>query len=112
MRVSLRRAHTREFREAFWVDTGALYTFAPEDRLKAIGIVPKFPRDFVSADGNALPASRHVRAPPRRRPVPPAADPLPRGRLGRTLTAGGLADRGRLVYAAGEVPSRSRGARP
>jgi predicted aspartyl protease len=37
--------------EPFWVDTGALYSFAPEDRLQAIGIVPKFTRDFVFADG-------------------------------------------------------------
>jgi predicted aspartyl protease len=41
----------RSFREPFWVDTGALYSFAPEDRLHAIGIEPKFPRDFVFADG-------------------------------------------------------------
>jgi predicted aspartyl protease len=41
----------RSFREAFWVDTGALYSFAPEGRLHAIGIVPKFTRDFVFADG-------------------------------------------------------------
>jgi predicted aspartyl protease len=33
------------------VDTGALYSFAPEDRLRAIGIEPKFTRDFVFADG-------------------------------------------------------------
>jgi len=41
----------RSFDESFWVDTGALYSFAPEDRLQAIGIVPKFTRDFVFADG-------------------------------------------------------------
>jgi predicted aspartyl protease len=39
------------FQEPFWVDTGALYSFAPEPRLRAIGIVPKFTRDFVFADG-------------------------------------------------------------
>lgn len=39
------------FQEPFWVDTGALYSFAPEDRLHNIGIVPKFTRDFVFADG-------------------------------------------------------------
>src|ERR1700690_4643360 len=37
--------------DSFWVDTGALYSFAPEDRLRAIGIEPKFTRDFVFADG-------------------------------------------------------------
>ena len=41
----------RMLQELFWVDTGALYSFAPEDRLRAIGIVPKFTRDFVFADG-------------------------------------------------------------
>ncbi len=41
----------RAFEEPFWVDTGALYSFAPEDRLRAIGIVPKFTRDFIFADG-------------------------------------------------------------
>jgi predicted aspartyl protease len=41
----------QSFEEPFWVDTGALYSFAPEDRLQAIGIVPKFTRDFVFADG-------------------------------------------------------------
>jgi predicted aspartyl protease len=41
----------RSFREMFWVDTGALYSFAPEDRLRAIGLEPKFARDFVYADG-------------------------------------------------------------
>ncbi|TWT41842.1 hypothetical protein RAS1_29650 [Phycisphaerae bacterium RAS1] len=44
-------APERLFTEPFWVDTGALYSFAPEDRLHAIGIVPKFTRDFVFADG-------------------------------------------------------------
>ena len=41
----------RCFEEPFWVDTGALYSFAPEDRLQTIDIVPKFTRDFVFADG-------------------------------------------------------------
>ena len=41
----------RSFQEPFWVDTGALYSFAPEGRLHEIGIVPKFTRDFVFADG-------------------------------------------------------------
>lgn len=33
------------------MDTGALYSFVPEGKLQAIGIVPKFTRDFVFADG-------------------------------------------------------------
>jgi hypothetical protein len=41
----------RSFPEPFWVDTGALYSFAPEDRLLAVGIEPKFTRDFVFAVG-------------------------------------------------------------
>ncbi len=45
------RSPEQSFEEPFWVDTGALYSFAPEDRLHAIGVVPKFARDFVFADG-------------------------------------------------------------
>jgi predicted aspartyl protease len=45
------QAPERAFQEPFWVDTGALYSFAPEDRLRAIGVAPKFTRDFVFADG-------------------------------------------------------------
>lgn len=45
------QAPDQQFQEPFWVDTGALYNFAPEDRLQKIGIVPKFTRDFVFADG-------------------------------------------------------------
>ncbi len=42
----------RSFQDSFWVDTGALYSVAPENRLRAIGIEPKFTRDFVFADGH------------------------------------------------------------
>ena len=41
----------QSFQESFWVDTGALYSFAPEDRLKEIGLTPIIARDFVMADG-------------------------------------------------------------
>jgi predicted aspartyl protease len=41
----------QKFTEAFWVDTGALYTFVPEDRLRAIGLQPRFVRDFILPDG-------------------------------------------------------------
>lgn len=44
------QAPDRSFAEPFWVDTGALCSFALEDRLNAIGIVPKFTRDLVFAD--------------------------------------------------------------
>ena len=39
------------FEESFWVDTGALYSFIPEDRLKAIGIEPLHRRELILADG-------------------------------------------------------------
>jgi hypothetical protein len=49
--VSNPKDPTRSFDDDFWVDTGALYSFVPEDRLHAIGVEPKFTRDFVFADG-------------------------------------------------------------
>jgi predicted aspartyl protease len=42
---------SRSFQEPFWVDTGALYSFVPQERLEAIGVEPKFARDFTLADG-------------------------------------------------------------
>jgi clan AA aspartic protease len=42
---------TRSFAERFWVDTGALYTFVPEDRLHQIGITPLRTRELILADG-------------------------------------------------------------
>ena len=41
----------RNFTERFWVDTGALYTFIPEDRLHAIGVEPLRSRELLLADG-------------------------------------------------------------
>lgn len=41
----------RFFEEEFWVDTGSLYTFIPENRLQEIGIEPTNSREFVLADG-------------------------------------------------------------
>ena len=41
----------RSFEEDFWVDTGALYTFVPEDRLMEIGLEPSGTRELVLADG-------------------------------------------------------------
>jgi hypothetical protein len=41
----------RFFEEDFWVDTGALYSFVPEDRLLAIGLAPRHTRELVMADG-------------------------------------------------------------
>jgi len=39
------------FEEEFWVDTGALYTFIPEERLVSIGVKPIRSRDLILADG-------------------------------------------------------------
>ncbi len=39
------------FEEDFWVDTGSLYTFAPEDKLEKIGISPLLSREVTLADG-------------------------------------------------------------
>ena len=39
------------FEEEFWVDTGALYSFVPEDYLERIGVEPAAKRNLVLADG-------------------------------------------------------------
>ena len=39
------------FSEKFWVDSGALYTFVPEDQLEKIDIEPINARDLILADG-------------------------------------------------------------
>jgi len=39
------------FEEGFWVDTGALYSFVPEDRLERIGVEPSATRNVILADG-------------------------------------------------------------
>lgn len=39
------------FEELFWVDTGALYSFVPEDRLNSIGVKPLRSRELILADG-------------------------------------------------------------
>jgi hypothetical protein len=40
VRVANPRDPSRFFDAAFWVDTGALYSFVPEDRLHEIGMAP------------------------------------------------------------------------
>jgi predicted aspartyl protease len=42
---------SRSFEERFWVDTGAFYTYIPEERLHEIGISPETSRELVLADG-------------------------------------------------------------
>jgi len=39
------------FEEDFWVDTGVLYSFVPEERLHEIQIQPLRSRDLILADG-------------------------------------------------------------
>jgi predicted aspartyl protease len=51
VRVSNPADRSRSFEEDFWVDTGALYSFVPERRLKEIGINPLRARDLILADG-------------------------------------------------------------
>lgn len=41
----------KRFEEKFWVDTGAFYTFIPEDRLHAIELVSLRSRELILADG-------------------------------------------------------------
>ena len=41
----------RWFEELFWVDTGALYSFAPGKRLEEIGLEPIRSRELILADG-------------------------------------------------------------
>ena len=41
----------RFFEEPFWVDTGALYSFVPGERLESIGLRPLRSRELVMADG-------------------------------------------------------------
>lgn len=51
VRVSNIKDPDRFFEEEFWVDTGALYSFVPEDYLERIGVEPSVTRNLVLADG-------------------------------------------------------------
>ena len=51
VRVSNSKKPEMFFEEEFWVDTGALYSFVPEDCLQRIGVEPSAPRNLVLADG-------------------------------------------------------------
>ena len=51
VKVSNPSERSRFFEENFWVDTGALYSFVPEGRLKEIGISPLRARELILADG-------------------------------------------------------------
>ena len=41
----------RFFEEEFWVDTGVLYSFVPEDYLQRIGVESSVKRNLILADG-------------------------------------------------------------
>jgi predicted aspartyl protease len=51
VRVSNPTDRSRFFEEDFWVDTGALYSFVPGERLREIGIGPLRARDLILAGG-------------------------------------------------------------
>ena len=50
VRVSNPTDRSRFVEENFWVDTGALYSFVPEARLKEIGVEPLRARELILAD--------------------------------------------------------------
>ena len=56
-RVTLRNSKQPErfFEEEFWIDTGALYSFVPEDVLERIGVEPAATRNLVLANGRQRP---------------------------------------------------------
>ena len=51
VRVSNSKDPEQFFEEEFWVDTGALYSFVPEDYLGRIGVEPSVKRNLILADG-------------------------------------------------------------
>jgi clan AA aspartic protease len=51
VRISNTKDEAKWFDEEFWVDTGALYSFIPEDFLEKIGFEPLESRSMVFADG-------------------------------------------------------------
>lgn len=50
-KVSNAKDPSRYFETEFWVDTGALYSFIPEDYLEWIGVEPATKRNLVFTDG-------------------------------------------------------------
>ncbi len=52
VKVSNIRKPEMFFEEEFWIDTGALYSFVPEDYLERIGVEPAATRNVVLADGS------------------------------------------------------------
>ena len=50
VRVSNSKNPQQSFEEEFWVDTGALYSFVPEDYFEKIGMEPAAKRNLILAD--------------------------------------------------------------
>ncbi len=57
-KVKVKVSNTKDdslfFENEFWVDTGALYSFAPEDWLEKIHIEPISTRNLILADGRTI----------------------------------------------------------
>jgi predicted aspartyl protease len=53
-RVSNSRNPELFFEEEFWIDTGAVYSCAPEELLEKIGVEPTATRHLVLADGRVV----------------------------------------------------------
>jgi predicted aspartyl protease len=51
VKVSNIKKPKMSFEEEFWIDTGAMYSFVPEDHLERIGAEPVATRHLVLADG-------------------------------------------------------------
>ena len=51
VRVANLSSPQRFFEEKFWVDTGAIYSSVPEDKLDAIGLAAFGARKYLLADG-------------------------------------------------------------
>jgi predicted aspartyl protease len=51
VKVSNSKDPEKFFKEHFWIDTGALYSFVPEDYLQKIGVEPVATRKLILADG-------------------------------------------------------------
>ena len=51
VKVSNSKDPNQFFEAEFWVDTGALYSFIPEDYLERIGVEPSTKRNLIFADG-------------------------------------------------------------
>ncbi|MBI3921218.1 MAG: hypothetical protein HY318_07360 [Armatimonadetes bacterium] len=50
VRLSNSRYPDRFFEQDFWIDTGALYSFVPEDCLEGIDVEPAVTRNLILAD--------------------------------------------------------------